>query len=99
MTGVFADNMLAYAQAGWPCVMPVPRAKAPPPDGFTGDSGIDPDPLQLVRWAGSRADHSIALRMPDGVVGIDVDDYWKGKIKKEGAATLAEFEREWGPLP
>jgi len=37
----------------------------------------------------------LCLRLPDGVVGIDVDAYGT----KTGAATLAEAEQRWGPLP
>ncbi|MGO4425435.1 bifunctional DNA primase/polymerase, partial [Streptomyces sp. MCAF7] len=38
---------------------------------------------------------NIALRMSAKLVGIDVDDY----DGKNGAATLAEYEAKWGPLP
>lgn len=100
----FADHVSAYALAGWPCVLPVPPAtKTPPPAGFTGAEGRDTDPLQLVAWSKSHAGHSIALRMPDGVIGIDVDTYTKttdqGVVTKQGAATIAAFEAQWGPLP
>lgn len=96
----FADNVVAYAQAGWPCIIPVPpHDKYPPPVGFTGADGKDTDPLQLVTWAGDHAHHSIALRMPEGVIGIDVDDYVKGGKQKVGATTLAAAVERWGPLP
>jgi P4 family phage/plasmid primase-like protien len=101
----FADAVAAYAQAGWPCVLPVPTAaKYPPPVGFTGADGCDTDPMQLVQWAGSHGDHSIALRMPDGVIGLDVDHYDKVSkngetVHKRGADSLAEYERQWGELP
>ncbi|PXY33569.1 hypothetical protein BAY59_10835 [Prauserella coralliicola] len=111
---MFADNVLAYAEAGWPCILPVPVvSKHPPPVGFTGAEGRDTTPLDLVGWAGTHAGHSIALRMPDGVIGIDVDHYDKVKrvvdpatgetvekvVAKRGADTLAEYETRWGPLP
>jgi P4 family phage/plasmid primase-like protien len=100
VTGIFAEGVVGYAQAGWPCVIPVPALdKFPPPVGFTGADGRDTDPLQLVAWAGSHADHSIALRMPDSVIGIDVDHYTKGETIKAGAETLAHAEQRWGPLP
>jgi P4 family phage/plasmid primase-like protien len=95
----FADAVLAYAQAGWPCIMPVPIDKHPPPVGFTGADGADTDPLQLTIWAGTHAANSIALRMPDGVIGIDVDQYTKGAVVKRGADTLAELEARLGGLP
>lgn len=96
----FADSVVAYARAGWPCILPVPAAdKFPPPTGYTGAEGRDTDPLTLVQWADSHAGHSIALRMPEGVIGIDVDQYAKGDVQKNGAATLAEHVAKWGPLP
>ena len=99
-THTYADNVVAYAQAGWPAILPVPaRDKFPPPVGFTGAEGRDTDPLQLVAWAGSHASHSIALRMPEGVIGIDVDQYVKKGVQKRGAETLAACEERWGPLP
>lgn len=96
----YAENVVAYAQAGWPCILPVPvRDKFPPPVGFTGAEGRDTDPLQLVQFATTHPGHSIALRMPDGVIGIDVDQYVKGESAKNGAATLQAALDRWGPLP
>lgn len=99
-TRTFADHLLAYAQAGWPCILPVPpETKTPPPTGFTGAEGRDTQPLDLVGWARTHAGHSIALRMPDGVIGIDVDQYEKAGTQKHGAETLAAYVAQWGPLP
>lgn len=108
-TRPYAEGVLAYAQAGWPCVIPVPpETKSPPPSGFTGAEGRDTDHLQLVRWYGELGHYSIALRMPEGVIGIDVDHYDKTVrqadgtdkvIAKRGAETIADLERQWGPLP
>lgn len=105
----YADHVVEYAQAGWPCILPVPPAdKFPPPVGFTGAEGRDTDPLQLVQWAGTHAHSSIALRMPDGVIGLDIDHYDKTKtlpdgttatVEKRGAETLGQYESLWGPLP
>lgn len=112
----FADAVADYAQAGWPCVLPVPRKKSPPPNGFTGAEGRDTDPMQLVAWVGphlpgctlrgkdacdlhDRGDYSIALRMPDGVIGIDVDAYTKAGVAKHGAESLAAAVERWGELP
>jgi phage/plasmid-associated DNA primase/DNA polymerase I-like protein with 3'-5' exonuclease and polymerase domains len=97
---VYASACEKYALAGWPCVIPVPpEAKFPPPGGFTGAGGRDSAPEDIVRWAGERAGDSIALRMPDGIIGIDVDDYPKGDTVKHGARTVAAAEAELGPLP
>lgn len=100
----FAEYAYTYAQAGWPCVMPVPMAeKFPPPVGFTGAEGRDTTPDDLARWASTHPEHSIALRMPMfeqwGVIGIDVDAYVKAEKQKHGAETLAWHEQQWGPLP
>jgi DNA polymerase I-like protein with 3'-5' exonuclease and polymerase domains/phage/plasmid-associated DNA primase len=96
----FADAVADYALAGWSCILPVPgAAKHPPPVGFTGAEGRDTDALQLATWAGTHAAHSIALRLPDGVIGIDVDHYRKGEVDKRGGDSLAEHEAKWGPLP
>lgn len=95
----FADAVLAYAQAGWPCIMPVPLSKAPPPEGFTGADGRDTDPVQLALWAGSHATSSIAVRMPDGVIGIDVDQYVKAGVQKHGLDTWRDAVERWGALP
>ena len=105
----FADHVADYVQAGWPCILPVPVAdKTPPPVGYTGAEGRDTDPLTLTEWATGRyAGYSIALRMPETVIGIDVDQYAKTSstpegervVQKRGAETLAALEERWGPLP
>lgn len=97
---MFAAAVEAYVRAGWPCVLPIPpAAKHPPPEGYTGATGRDTDPLTLVRWASARPGDSIALRMPEGVLGIDVDAYEKAGRQKHGADTLAAAVERWGPLP
>lgn len=96
----YADSVVAYAQAGWSCILPVPPAsKYPPPNGFTGADGRDTDPLTLMQFATERPGDSIALRMPEGIIGIDVDQYVKKGKQKNGATTLAAAVAAWGPLP
>lgn len=98
--GVFADSCQLYAQAGWPGVIPVPPDKKfPPPEGFTGDHGRYTTPGDLAGWAADKPGYSVALRMPDGIIGIDVDQYLKAGKQKHGAETLAAKVTEWGPLP
>ncbi|TCB97563.1 hypothetical protein E0H26_11635 [Micromonospora zingiberis] len=100
MTKPYADGVADYSLAGWPCILPVPgAAKHPPPVGYTGADGRDTDPQTLVLWSVTHADHSIALRMPDGVIGIDVDHYTKGSVEKRGGDSLAGYEQRWGTLP
>jgi P4 family phage/plasmid primase-like protien len=91
-------------------VLPVPvRSKTPPPTGYTGDHGIDVvAPEVLAKWERAHADDSIALRLPAGVICIDIDHYDKPKVlpdgtvtvvAKRGNDTIAEYEAKWGPLP
>jgi P4 family phage/plasmid primase-like protien len=107
---VFAGAAMLYHQAGWPAVLPVPpETKSPPPTGYTGAEGLDTPADLLNGWASgtirhpsgsSYAAYSCALRMPDGVIGIDVDQYTTaaGRVKR-GAETLAKLVDRWGPLP
>ncbi len=99
---VFAGAALLYQQAGWPAVLPVPpETKSPPPTGYTGAEGLDTPAELLASWAsGKYAAYCVALRMPDGVIGIDVDEYVTaaGRVKR-GAGTLAACVEKWGPLP
>jgi phage/plasmid-associated DNA primase len=96
----FADAVADYALAGWPCILPVPSAaKSPPPGGYTGADGRDTAAEDLIAWVGTHAEYSIAVRMPDDVIGIDVDHYRKGEVDKRGGDSLAEHQAKWGPLP
>ncbi len=85
----------AYHQRGWH-PLPIPRGqKSSPPAGTTGRDGKDPTVDDIAAWAALDANANIALRMPLGVLGIDVDDY----DGKGGAATLAALVERFGPLP
>jgi hypothetical protein len=67
-------------------------AKRYPPTGYTGKRGAWPPVSQVDRWVKSRGDYNIAIRLPHGVVGIDVDAY-EGKA---GGQTLAMLRDELG---
>lgn len=106
----YGTHAWTYYDAGWRCILPVPPAtKTPPPEYYTGEHGIDVvDPEVLSEWAVTRANYSIALRMPPGVIAIDIDHYNKVKtlptgeaitVAKRGADTVAEYEARLGPLP
>jgi hypothetical protein len=90
-----------YLQAGWAGVIPLPPGKkSAPPSGYTGWNGKDPSAKMIETWIGEtrgefQAASNIAIHMPDGVVGIDVDHYGD----KVGGHTLAKLEAELGPLP
>lgn len=97
-TDDYASSYEVYVEQGWTGVLPLPRGqKAPPPTGFTGGGKPDPTPEQMASWARSEKYRSggLCLRLPDDVIGIDVDAY----DNKKGAQTLAEAEKRWGPLP
>lgn len=95
-TPLYGAAARAYLTAGWPSVLPLPHAaKTPPPGGYTGRQGAWPTPDQIDQWADSFPDGNLALRLPDDVIGIDVDAYGN----KPGGDTLARLETELGPLP
>uniref|UniRef100_A1UIV2 DNA primase/polymerase bifunctional N-terminal domain-containing protein n=1 Tax=Mycobacterium sp. (strain KMS) TaxID=189918 RepID=A1UIV2_MYCSK len=96
LTGPYAAACNIYADLGWRGVIPVdPRDKGGVPAGFTGYGGIDVTPENMAWFAKSKPGHNIGLRLPDGVIGIDVDAYGP----KKGADTFAEAQGRWGALP
>jgi hypothetical protein len=91
--GVAAEQ---YWDAGWRGALPLPAGKKfPPPSGYTGYDAITPSRPDIQAWIEDRPDGNIALHLPDGVIGIDVDAYGD----KTGAQTLDEAQRRWGTLP
>lgn len=78
-------------EGGWhPLPLP-PFEKYPPPAGTTGYDGVDltDGDIDTLPWAGN-----IGIRMPDDVIGIDVDAY------KGGSDTLDNLvEKLEQPLP
>jgi DNA polymerase-1 len=94
--GPFVSAVMSYRDRGWNGTLLIPAGqKGPPPKGFTGWSGKMPDDDQIAAWSASSGGHNIAVRLPDGVLGLDVDCYGD----KPGAASLAALEAELGPLP
>lgn len=92
----YADAAEVYWERGWRGILPLSRGtKWPPPKGYTGYDGADPSYADLLQWAEAYPQGNICLRLPDGVVGIDVDAYGA----KTGGAAFAEAVRRWGPLP
>lgn len=80
--GVQVFPTLQKAEGNRLAKAPVGRAT-----GVTGKSGE-------VRSIPPQTGENIAIRLPPGVVGMDVDAYGD----KQGAETLARFEKEYGPL-
>lgn len=95
-TGPYASTGRDYLRAGWPGVLPV-EGKHLPPEGFTGAKGHDTSYADVETWASDPATArlNVALRLPRGVVGLDVDAY----DGRHGGRTLAAAEERWGALP
>lgn len=92
----YATAAETYWNKGWRGVLPLNRAaKWPPPKGFTGYDGGDPSYADILQWSDLYPDGNLCLRLPDGVIGVDVDAYGA----KTGAAAFAEAVKRWGPLP
>ena len=91
----YAKAAPVYHERGW-APLPLPKgAKTAPPSGTTGAAGRWPTLDEVVAWSSENPNGNIGLRLPKGVVGIDVDDY----ANKGGGATLAQLEAEHGKLP
>lgn len=78
----------------WGDPLPLPHGKKhPPPAGYTGGAGASVTDVERASWA--LHDGNLALRLPDGVLGIDVDQYGK----KKGLDTMKALADQLGPLP
>lgn len=90
----YADGAPVYRTLGWPGVLPADLNGRPGhvPAGFSGGHDADPDDQQVERWRESHATHNVALRLPDGVVGVDVDVYGD----KHGDDTIRWFAEQQG---
>lgn len=102
----YAAAWAEYVAAGWRGPIPIATSwrgqpsdgKFPPPAGFTGKRNRDTWPTldQMHEWAAQpHAWRNIALRLPDDVIGLDVDAYGD----KRGRATMTEALERWGDLP
>jgi hypothetical protein len=92
----YGRQAAAYRSAGWEGVLPLPHGqKFPPPSGYTGQAGVVPSADQVRKWADELPDGNLALRLPEWLMGIDVDDYGE----KRGAAALGQLEARLGRLP
>ncbi len=98
----YATAARLYRAAGWHGVLPVGKVageKWPPPHGWTGHGAPYPSGTDVEAWIETHADRNVAIRMPAGVLGLDVDAYEKGGALKGGAVALADLEARLGPLP
>lgn len=93
----FEERMNTFQSHGWhPMPLP-PRSKAHPPAGFTGINVAPPTVEQVATWAMDSAlqHHNIALRLPDSVIALDVDNYGE----HDAPATMRAAVERFGPLP
>jgi hypothetical protein len=103
VTEIYAAAYPIYRDRGWTGTIKLKsrtkgtdeNGRPTVPAGFTGRNGGDPSGADCHAWAEEEPDGNIAIRLPDGVIGIDVDAY-NGKT---GGQTLAEAEKRWGKLP
>jgi putative DNA primase/helicase len=72
-----------------------PGKKYPPPHGWTGHGAPYPSAADIAAWQESHGDRNIGLRLPPGVLGLDVDAYGS----KRGGETLAALIAKHGELP
>jgi hypothetical protein len=90
--GDVADD---YRAAGW-TPLPLPTGKKdPPPNGWTGADAPEPSRADIEDWKQGHSGGNVGLRMPDGVIGIDIDAY-DGKMGHESFRLLVG---QLGPLP
>jgi hypothetical protein len=105
--GPFGRAARIYRAAGWLGTLPignVPGRKTPPPGSFTGHGKPYPSGADVEAWIETHGDRNIGLRMPPGVIGLDIDAGYSKiengrEIVKRGDVTLAELEARLGPLP
>lgn len=94
--GPYASAAPCYREAGHEGVLHLPAlSKSPPPDGFTGHQGRYPTHDEVAAWMATYGEGNVALRLGEGLIGIDVDHYGT----KRGGDLLAELEAQWGRLP
>lgn len=94
----YVSSRLLYIAAGWSPI-PIHGKAGTPAPGFTGREGA---------WVSETTSFdgllvgdypNVALRLPENVVGIDVDAYVRGEIRKTGDITLKVLEGLLGALP
>src|SRR5277367_52112 len=96
----YAHAALRYLELGWGPLPVTGKGRGRgngPPRGRTGRNGVAPQRNEVEYWVSDpeRGAKNVALRLPEGVVGVDVDAYGE----KRGRETLAELEGTRGVLP
>lgn len=83
---------MAHAVGWGPLPMNRKKHGHPVVAGYHGYLGTNADANEVAAMAKQHADKNLAVRMPDGVIGIDVDNY----DNKRGDAELKRTLRELG---
>lgn len=95
MSTPYADHGHAYLTLGWaPLPLPIGE-KHPPPTGWTGYAAPYPSGPEVQEWLEAQPAANIGLRMPETVLGIDLDAYGD----KPGLPTLMAAIDQHGQLP
>jgi hypothetical protein len=96
----FRTAVDVYMDRGWSVAPSQPGidSKKPALKGAFGRSGNISEE-QMRDWQISFADRNCLLRLSKGVIGIDIDDYWKAGVRKRGGQTIARWESRYGGLP
>lgn len=92
MTGPYAAAARVYRELGWQGVIPVVGKSENIPHGFTGGYLAYPEDPQVELWISARGADNVALRLPDDVIGIDVDAH-NGRA---GLETIEFWELQTG---
>lgn len=93
MNAPYGRSASLYLAGGWhPIPLPTGR-KHPPPTGYTGYNARTVTVEDVERW--THTGGNVAVHAPDGVLGIDVDNYGD----KRGGDTLNAAVGRLGPLP
>ena len=94
MSKPYAEAASTYYDLGW-SPLPVVGKGGNLPRDYTGRDGVSVSAGRMDEWIADRGEDNVCLRVPHGVVGIDVDGY----DAKQGPATLKKAIAKWGGLP
>ncbi|HEY0619586.1 MAG TPA: bifunctional DNA primase/polymerase [Kribbella sp.] len=72
-----------YADKGYHPIPVKPGTKEPARTGISGHRGTDLTGSEIEQYAGAESAYNIGIRLPVGVVGIDVDRYAEDKHAAE----------------
>lgn len=95
MTGPYARAARLYRGLGWEGPLPVIGKNQDLPSGYSGTHGRFPTDEIINSWVEFRGEDNIVLRLPQNVIGIDIDAY----DDRNGLETIEKFESIYGVLP